>query len=165
MTVWPGLNAKITTFTVDVSIVTLLWFQGSKYFLHLVFYFQILDEPAKNIFFIIGEENDVRGGNGHPMYYFNNDCRYVRFKQGLIQTHLYYFIKYFRHCWVIFMLAVKISREHTIAVVSVCLSLSSYLLNLLSKIDVVDIKCFFREGIINQSLSKSCGKCRVNQNI
>jgi hypothetical protein len=52
-----------------------------------------------------------------------------------------------------YVLLENISGEHTVTVVSVCLS--SCILNLSSEIDVVDNKCSLRQGIVGQSLSWS----------
>jgi hypothetical protein len=57
------------------------------------------------------------------------------------------------------MLPEKISGEHTVAVVSLhpSVRLSSYLLNLSSEIDV-DTEHSFRQGLVNQELSRSYWK-------
>jgi hypothetical protein len=49
----------------------------------------------------------------------------------------------------------KITGEHTVTVVSVrlCPSVRAHLLNLSSEIDV-DIKCSFRQGLVDQGLSR-----------
>jgi hypothetical protein len=57
---------------------------------------------------------------------------------------------------VIFMLSKKIWGKHTVAILSV--RPSSYLLHLSSEIDVADIKCSFRQGLVDQGLSRSYWK-------
>jgi hypothetical protein len=54
------------------------------------------------------------------------------------------------------MLQEIISGEHTVKVVSILPS--SYLLYLSSEIDVIDNKCSFRQGLVDQVLSRSYWK-------
>lgn len=80
----------------------------SVLFVCFAFYFQILDESAKILFFIFREEgNNIRGGNGHTLYDFNNYCRYVTF---LLRQSFYDFNNYYRY--VRFLLRQSLKQTH-----------------------------------------------------